>query len=59
MLWQCSPSLPEGHQVLVRVQEHKSWETRSCWLTFGEKILSAKGVSYPGSSPTARHWLRD
>lgn len=58
MLWQCSPSLLEGHQVLVRSRT-RAGELEAAGSLLGRKYFSAKGVSCSGSNPAARHWLGD
>lgn len=58
MRWQCSPSLLEGHQVLVR-SSTRAGELEAAGSLLGRKYFSAKGVSCLGSNPAARHWLGD
>lgn len=58
MLWQHFSSLPRDIEYQAGEKQHKKWGTMSRQLTFGEKILSAKGMSCPGHNSTARHCLR-
>lgn len=58
MLWQHFSSLPRDIEYQAGEKQHEKWGTMSRQLTFGEKILSAKGMSCPGHNSTARHCLR-